>query len=139
MSRLHLLNRGVSTAFYGIEFVISILILGIFSYFLAVLARRDNTTIPNWQKSVEGLSGAAALYTLLAIVFTCFLGGLSFFAFIAVVFNVVFCAAMVAIAILTKAGAKSCPSRRDDSPIGTGHRTACQLEKVVFAVSIINA
>lgn len=139
MSRLHVLNRSISTVLYLLEFLISILILGIFSYFLAVLARRDDAIIPNWQKAVEGLSGAAALYTLFAVILTCFFGGLTFFAFLAVVLDVLFCGAMAAIAILTKAGAKRCSTRLDDSPIGIGHHTSCQLEQVVFAVSIIGA
>ena len=139
MSRLHVLNRTASTVLYFLEFLISILILGIFSYYLAVLSRRDGANIPQWQRAVEGLSGAAALYTLFAVIMTCFLGGITFFAFIAVLLDVLFCAAMVAIAIMTKAATKSCASTSDDSPIGTGHRTSCQLQKVAFAVAIIGA
>ena len=139
MSRLHLLTRTVSTVLYAIEFLISILILGIFSYFLAVLARRDNAVIPQWQKAVEGLSGAAALFTLLAVIMTCFLGGITFFAFLAVLLDVLFCAAMIAIAIMTKEGRRSCSSTGDNSPIGVGHATSCKLQNVVFAVSILGA
>ena len=139
MSRLHLLNRTAATILYTLEFLISILILGIFSYFLATLARRDGATIPQWQKAVEGLSGASALYCIFAIIFTCFLGGITFFAFVAVVLNVCFCGAMVAIAILTKAATKSCSSTSNDSPIGTNHKTSCKLQQVAFAVAIIGA
>ena len=139
MSRLHLLNRTLATALYSIEFLISILILGIFSYFLAVLTRRDGAVIPQWEKAVTGLSGAAALYCIFAVILTCFLGGITFFAFLAVVLDVCFVGAMVAIAILTKAGTKSCSSTNNDSPIGQNHSTSCTLQQVAFAVSIIGA
>ena len=38
-----------------------------------------------WEKAVEGLSGAAVLYTIFAVVLTCCLGGISVFAFLAIV------------------------------------------------------
>ena len=44
-----------------------------------------NGTIFTWVKAVEGISGAAVLYTICAVVFTCCLGGISFFAFVAIV------------------------------------------------------
>ncbi|KAG8531437.1 uncharacterized protein KY384_003066 [Bacidia gigantensis] len=138
MSKLHLLNRSVSTTLYALEFLVSALILGIFSYFLAKLAGRDGATIPQWEKAVEGMSGAAVLYTIFAVLLTCFFGGITFLAFVAVVLDVCFCACMVAIAILTRAGSKTCGSV-NDSPIGPGNHLSCRLQKVVFAVSIIGA
>ena len=58
----------IATALYALEFCCAAVILGIYSYFLAVQADR-NVTIPRWQQAVEGLSGATVLYTIFAIVF----------------------------------------------------------------------
>lgn len=121
-------------------------ILGIYSYFLAIQTKH-NVEIPQWMRAVEGLSGAAALYGLLGCLFTCCLGGVAFFAFMAVVLDVAFVGAMVAIAVLTRDGPQNCQGHVD-TPLGSGASKsdsaaqlnfglACQLEKVVFAVSII--
>lgn len=129
------------------------------SYFLSVLADRDLVIARNW-KAVEGLSGVAVVYLIFAVVLTCCLGGISFFAFLALVLDVAFCGAMIAIAILTRDGAHSC-SGVVVTPIGTGYDydkqgfdkgngnnvityavtlgTACRLNKAAFAVSIIAA
>lgn len=76
--------RLFQTCLYALAFACSAVALGIYSYFLAVLADRD-VHIPTWEKAVEGLSGAAVLYTIFAVVFTCCLGGISAFAFLAMV------------------------------------------------------
>lgn len=52
-----------------VQFICAAIVLGIYSYFLAVLSRH-HTQIPQWEKGVEGLSGAAALYTLIAVLTT---------------------------------------------------------------------
>ncbi|KAE8356006.1 hypothetical protein BDV28DRAFT_12016 [Aspergillus coremiiformis] len=121
-------------------------ILGIFSYFLAVLSRHDQA-IPQWIKATEGLSGAATLYGLLGILFTCCLGGIAFFAAVAVVLDVCFVGAMIAISIMTRNGTQKCTGLVD-TPLGSGDSNAegpskttygfaCELEKVAFAVAII--
>ena len=121
-------------------------ILGIFSYFLAIQTKHAQE-IPQWMRAVEGLAGAAALYGLLGSLFTCCIGGVAFFAFVAVVLDVLFVGAMIAIAVLTRDGPQSCEGRvdtplgsgdsQDDSPSKLNFGMACQLQKVVFAVSII--
>ncbi|KAJ5497513.1 hypothetical protein N7463_009500 [Penicillium fimorum] len=130
-----------------LQFLDAAVILGIFSYFLAVLARNDQH-IETWIKAVEGLAGAATAYGLLGIIFTFCLGGVAFFAFLGVALDVCFIGAMVAIAILTRDGAGQCTGTVD-TPMGKGKAEdetaskglkfsmACRLEKVVFAVSII--
>ncbi|OQE44993.1 hypothetical protein PENCOP_c002G07373 [Penicillium coprophilum] len=130
-----------------LQFLDAAVILGIFSYFLAVLARNDQH-IATWIKAVEGLAGAATAYGLLGIVFTCCLGGVAFFAFLGVALDVCFVGAMVAIAILTRDGVGQCTGTLD-TPMGKGNAEdetaskglkfsmACKLEKVVFAVAII--
>jgi hypothetical protein len=123
--------------------------------FLSVLADR-NLHIPQWEKAVEGISGAAVLYTIFATILTCCLGGVSFFAFLALVLDVLFCAGMIAIAVMTRDGADSCKGIVN-TPLGTGPAKqdngfgndqstyavhlglACRLNTAAFAVSIIAA
>jgi hypothetical protein len=137
---------------------------GIYSYFLAVRADRDQG-IPTWQKAVEGISGVAVLYTIAAVVLTCCLGGISFFAFTAIILDILFVGGFIAIAVLTRHGASSCTgvvntplgigNTANDSDgfgqggLGTGQgenltysvspRTACRMNTAVFAVSIVGA
>ncbi|KAB8223325.1 hypothetical protein BDV33DRAFT_39742 [Aspergillus novoparasiticus] len=138
--------RFFNLAIRVLQFLDGAVILGIFSYFLAVLSRHDQN-IPQWMKATEGLSGAATLYGLLGILFTCCLGGVTFFAAVAVVLDVCFVGAMVAIAIMTRNGTQQC-SGRVDTPLGSGesnaespskvkYEFACELQKVTFAVAII--
>ncbi|CEL05648.1 hypothetical protein ASPCAL06765 [Aspergillus calidoustus] len=139
--------RFFNLAIRVLQFLASAVILGIFSYFLAKLAQ-NNQHIPTWTKAVEGLSGAATLYSLLGALFTCCLGGITFFAAVAIFLDVCFVGAMIAIAILTSDGTDNC-SATPDTPVGTGpdgtnspagvdYGYACRLNKVVFAVSIIS-
>lgn len=140
----------------------SAVILGIYSYFLAVLTDHK-MHIATWMRAVEGMSGAACLYTLLGAVFTCCLGGIAFFAGVAVVLDVAFVGVMIAIAVLTRDGTQQCTGNVS-TPLGSGDANAkaqgygkggfgigsgkdttyfpklsfaCRLEKAVFAVSII--
>lgn len=85
------------------------------------------------------MSGAAVIYTAFAVILTCFLGGITFFAFLALVLDVLFTACFVAIAILTRQGRRSCRSYNNPSPLGSGRPVACELQRAAFAVSIIEA
>lgn len=76
--------RLFQTFLYALAFCCAAVILGIYSYFLSVLADR-NFAIPTYEKAVEGLSGAAVLYLIFAVVLTCCLGGIQIFAFLAMV------------------------------------------------------
>ncbi|TID24150.1 hypothetical protein E2P81_ATG02456 [Venturia nashicola] len=154
----------VQTFLYTLLFCCSAIILGIYSYFLAVQADH-NSHIPKWQKAVEGMSGVAVIYTIFAIVLTCCLGGKAFFAFLAIVLDLLLCGAFIAIAVLTRNGSRSCSGNNVRSPLGTGpsgskagygsggfgtgnnqnvtysasYGFACRLNKVCFAVAIIGA
>lgn len=147
------------TILYAIEFCCAGIILAIYSYFLSVLADR-NVSIDTWVKAVTGLSGLAVLYTIFGVLLTCFLGGKTLFALLAIVFDLVFCAAFIAIAVLTRDGAHSC-SGIVDTPLGTGRSsskqgfgsngqgnqitysvslgTACRLNTACFAVAVAGA
>ena len=102
---------------------------------------------------------------IFAVLLTCFLGGLSFFALLAIVLDVCFVGCMIAIAVLTRDGADSCtgfvntplgngPSNSKDPGYGQGGfgfgsnrnltyapnlHLACRLNTAAFAVSIIAA
>ncbi|KAF2005148.1 hypothetical protein P154DRAFT_518693 [Amniculicola lignicola CBS 123094] len=146
------------TILYALLFCCAAVILGIYSYFLSVLADR-NAPIPTWSKAVEGMSGAAVLYLIFAVILTCCLGGKVFFAFIAIALDVLFCGAFIAIAVLTRHGAGSCTGNVR-TPLGNGPSnskegwsgsngnqvtyaaslgTICRLNTAVFAVSLIGA
>lgn len=148
-----------STALYAIEFACAGIILGIYSYFLSVQADR-NDPIPTTHKAITGLSGAVVLYTIFAVLLTCFLGGKTIFALLGMLFNLLCCGAMIAIAVLTRDGAHSC-SGIVNTPLGNGFSDskegfssdgqgnqitysvslgmACRLNTACFAVSIIGA
>ncbi|KAL8692977.1 MAG: hypothetical protein Q9218_002094 [Villophora microphyllina] len=130
--------KGVSTLLRIIEFLGSALILGITSYWLGVLTHR-HAGLPTWMKAVEGMSGGAVIYTGLAVIMTIFLGGLTFFAFLGLLLDILFVGAMVAIAILTRGGVHKCSGKSAPSVLGPGNKTSCRLETAVFAVAIAMA
>lgn len=146
--------RLFQTFLYALLFCCAGIILGIFSYFLSVLADRNRHIETQW-KAVEGLSGAAVLYLIFAVGLTCCLGGISFLAFLAIFLDICFVGCMIAIAVMTRHGAGSCKGLVH-TPIGYGaanqggsfdHEvtysvtfgTACKLNTACFAVSIIAA
>jgi len=152
------------TFLYALLFCCAGIILGIYSYFLAVEADR-NAGIPKWEKAVEGISGIGVVYTIFAVILTCCLGGKRFFAFLAIVLDLLLMGGFIAIAVMTRDGTRSCTGNNVRSPIGTGpanshdafgsngfgtgsgeHVTykasygfACRLNKAAFAVAIIGA
>lgn len=152
------------TVLYILCFCCAGVILGIYSYFLSVEADRDRS-IPKWQKAVEGIAGIGVVYTIFAVILTCCLGGKKFFAFLAIVLDVLLCGGFVAIAVLTRSAVHSCTGNNVQSPLGNGPANshgsfgtngfgtgdgenvtysssfgfACRLNKAVFAVAIIGA
>lgn len=152
------------TFLYALEFCCAAIILGIYSYFLAVQSNR-NVGVPQWEKAVEGMSGIGVVYTIFAVILTCCLGGVAFFAFLGIVLDLLLCAAFVALAVLTRSGASSCTGNNVTSPLGTGPSdskggfgssgfgtgkgqdvtysvsigTACRYNTACFAVAIIGA
>jgi len=147
------ISRFLSVLVFFLAFLASATALGIYSYFLAT-ERTHNVRIPAKHKAIEGISGAGVLYTLIALVLTCFLGGLSFFMYLGIILDLLFMGAFIAVAILTRDGASSCKSPVK-TPLGSGDgsshigtngttwtaslHTICRLETVVFAVAVIAA
>jgi hypothetical protein len=88
-------------------------------------------------KAVEGMSGAAVLYTAFAVILVCFLGGITVFAFLGLLLDLLFCGAFIAIAVLTRAGAKKCSGAR--SPLFNNRLRDCRFQRAVFAIAIAGA
>lgn len=137
----------------GIQFLCAALILAVYSYFLATLHNHD-LRIGTSVRAVEGISGAAVVYTLFALVLLCCVAGLAFFSFIAMVLDVAFIGAFIYVATANKGGASSCTGYLN-TPFGDGnsdetndsgsggftalpnYRTACKLQSACLAVSIV--
>jgi len=141
------------TALRLVQFLVSIAILAIFSYILA-LQSRNGIEIPTWVRAVEGLSGAAALYTLFGVLLTCFLGGIAAFGYVAMFLDVCFVGAMIAIAIETRQGNRDCNALANEEPLGFGPNglgdpdtqnatpntyNACTILKATWILAIIGA
>lgn len=146
-----------------LQLLCGIVALAIYSYFLAVLTDHHLPT-KNWVRAVEGMSGASVLYLIFAVILTLCLGGVTFFALIAVILDICFIGCYVAIAWYNRGGAGHCtgtvntvlgtgPANSKDPGYGANGfgfgsnenvtyapnlRQACKLETAVFAVAIIN-
>ncbi|KAL9118687.1 MAG: hypothetical protein Q9187_004765 [Circinaria calcarea] len=144
----NLLLRGNTTLIRALQLLCSAVALGIFSYFLAVLSRNDLPIEP-WSRAIEGMSGAAVLYSIIGVLLTCFVGGISVFAFLAIILDICFVGCFIAIAVRLRNGANSCRGfvstplgagqASDRASAGTSLSTACKLQKAVFAVAIAAA
>lgn len=139
----------------GIEFCCAAIILALFSYFLAVMTNH-HMPIHNWIRAVEGISGAAVLYTLLSLLFLCCVAGHPFTSSIAILLDICFIAGFIYIAASNRVtGTDSCRgqtttifgSGNADSNVLDGPsdgftavpnlRQACQMQTAVFACSIV--
>lgn len=137
----------------AIELCSAVIILGIFSYFIAIL-NDHNLEIHTYIRAVEGISGAALIYSVLGLLLLFCLSGLPFFSFIAIVLDLGFVGAFIYVAFENRHGANSCTGNVT-TPFGSGlasssgdggsggviHlpslRTACRLETAAFSVSIV--
>lgn len=142
--------KSVSWFLRAIEFCCAAVALALFSYFLAKLSVND-LAISNYWKAVEGISGVAVIYTVLAVLLVCCLGGLGFFALLAFLLDLAFVGGFIFIAYETRGGASSC-SGYVRTPLGDGQvgvdqttgtlpslRTACRMNTAVFAVAVVAA
>ncbi|KAH0360969.1 hypothetical protein KCU65_g9046, partial [Aureobasidium melanogenum] len=147
--------RLLQTALYFLCFCCAGAIIGIFSYFLAVLADH-NLDIPTRWKAVEGLSGVMTLYTICTVLLTCCLAGIPFLSILGLIIDLLCMGGMIAIAVLDREGVNSCKNYVR-TPLGNGpannaiaytqgsHHfaphlgTACKLNKAVFSLAIAGA
>jgi len=148
--------KSLAFFFRIIQFCCAAITLGVFSYYLAAL-HNHHLSIPNWERAVTGISGAAVLYTLFALVLLCFLAGIPFFSLLGIALDIAFIGGFIYVAYETRGGAGSCTGNVN-TPLGSGNtnsantvptgtgggfvrlpslRTACQLETAVFAVAIV--
>jgi hypothetical protein len=93
--------KGLAWFLQGIEFCCAAIILGIYSYFLATL-HNHGYHIDTYIRAVEGISGAALVYLIFALLLVCCLGGVSFFAFLAMIIDVAFAGAFIYVAYATR-------------------------------------
>lgn len=141
--------KSTSIFIRGIEFLGSLAVLGIFTYYLVYLPGHEFPTY-TWVRAVEGLSGASALYTFIAFLLTCCLGGVMFFAFVGILLDILFIGAWIAIAILTReGGTASCSALKGNAsssfrfytgsaPVSFGNESyrICILEKSAFGIAV---
>ncbi|PTB62884.1 hypothetical protein BBK36DRAFT_1128091 [Trichoderma citrinoviride] len=136
----------------GIQFCCAAIVLAIYSYFLATL-HNHHLPIATSLRAVEGISGAAVAYALLALLTLCCLAGRTLTALFGVVLDICFIGAFVYVAVANKNGAGTCDGVLD-TPFGKGQsdatvkahsgfttlpsfHTACRLQTACLAVSII--
>lgn len=105
--------------FRGIEFGCSIVILGIYSYFIATMVSHK-MTIPNGVKAVEGISAVGTLYTVLGLLLVCCCAGHPAPSFISIVIDLGLAGAYIYVAVANRAGAHSCTSGTVDTVYGSG-------------------
>jgi len=131
----------------AVEFCCAAVVLAIFSYFLAKLSI-NHVDISSQLKAVEGISGIAICYTIIAVLLVCFIGGFGFFAFLAFILDIAFVGGFIYIAYENRSGASSCTGNVN-TPFGSGDvsttttgslptlRTGCKMQTASFAVSIV--
>jgi len=145
------------TLIYILAFCSATVIFGLYVYFVALENHHDDP-VRSKHKAIVGISGAAMLYSLCGVLFTCCLGGMSFFAFLAVLLDLAFVGGFIANLVMTSLHLTidSCNADQLRTPLGDGARLdqqmgtshgayaptfsrACKLNKASFAVSIIGA
>lgn len=138
----------------GVQFCCAGLILALNSYFMAAMSNHS-ITIPTNLRAVEGISGAAVLYTAVGLLLLCCLAGFTLTSFIAMVLDAAFLGAFIYIATVYKDGASSCSGSNVRTVFGTGdanadiqssddggvplakYMTICRMQSAILAVSIV--
>jgi len=138
----------------GVQFCCAGLILALNSYFLAAMSNHG-ITIPTNLRAVEGISGAAVLYTIIGLLLVCCLAGFTLTSFIAIVLDVAFVGAFIYVATVFRHGASSCSGSNVRTVFGSGdanenipspqdggvplskYMTICRMESACLAVAIV--
>jgi hypothetical protein len=139
--------KGLQWFVRGIQLLSCVVVLGLFSYFLAI-ASRNNLGIPVWARAVEGISGIGVLYTLAGLLLLCCVAGHPLASGIAIILDIAFVGAFIYVAQANRVGATACTRTVDtvfgnrpapDSPASglPSFGRICLIQKAVLAVSII--
>ena len=144
--------KSLATFLRFIEFCCAAIVLALSLYYLIVL-HNHGLPIATYIRAVTGISGAAVLYTLFALVLVCCVGG-TFLSVFAIVLDLAFTGAFVYIAWAYRDGTSSCKGEVT-TPLGNGNEksevsngkggfthlpslyTACKMETAAFAVAIV--
>lgn len=144
----------VQWLFRGIQFVCSVVILGINSYWLATMINHS-MTVSNGTKAVEGISAAGTIYTLLGILLVCCCAGHPAPSFIAMILDIGLAGAYVYVAVANRAGASTCSGSNISTVYGSGdasatpsssgsgvvqlptYQMACRMETAVLAAACV--
>ncbi|KAK0615949.1 hypothetical protein B0T17DRAFT_510508 [Bombardia bombarda] len=147
--------RGAQSIHRLIQLGCAAVVLALFSYFLATL-RSHNMYTPTWIRAVEGISGAAVLYTLMALATLCCIVGHPLLSSLMMLLDLAFLGAFIYVAYANRYGASSCNHGNVTTPFGTGdansslatnttsgginplpsQRSACRMQTASLAVSI---
>lgn len=154
--------KAIQTAIYLLLLACTAAILGIYSYFVGRLVSADLYVSP-WKRAVQGLSAAAILYLLFAVLLTCFLAHRRLFSILGLLLDLLFVGALIAIAVFARDGVDNCDRGYVETPLGHGDargrtlvdgsirgarnftwksprlRTACRLNKAAFILAVIGA
>ncbi|KAI3398905.1 hypothetical protein diail_8228, partial [Diaporthe ilicicola] len=109
--------------FRGIQFVCSVVLLGIYSYYLATMASHKMTITTN-TKAIEGISAIGTFYTALGLLFVCCCAGFPLSSFIAIVLDIGLIAAYIYVAVGNRDGASSCTGSNVNTVYGSGESNA---------------
>lgn len=139
------LLRTITSFIRLLQLCCALAILGIFAYFIALL-HRNGLGVPRVTQAVEGIAGAAAIWSLIALLLTLCIGGAAAWATVAILLDVLCIGAFIAVAVLTRGSVTRC------NPLGNADATgpvteipngnaislskACRLEKACFALAI---
>ncbi|OAQ97280.1 hypothetical protein LLEC1_01739 [Akanthomyces lecanii] len=137
----------------SVQLLCAVIILGIYSYFLAALSNHSLAT-PTNVRAVEGIAGVAVAYALLGLLLLCCLAGRTLPAFAAMCIDFALLSAYIFVAVANKDGAGSCSGDEVGTVFGKGkaddtldadggftkipsYHTACKLETACLAIAII--
>jgi len=141
----------------AVQFGCAAVVLGLTSYYMA--AQTSNSLeVPTHERAVEGITGAACVYTLVALLLLCCLAGLAVVSALAVVLDVLFMGAFIYVAWFYRRGAQGCDDLVVNTIFGYGsgdsrvppaqgadigftrlptYGSACRMEKVNLSLAIL--
>jgi len=141
----------------AVQFGCAAVVLGLTSYYLA--AQTSNSLeVPTNERAVEGIAGAACVYTLSALLLLCFLAGFAVVSALAVALDILFIGAFIFVAWVYRRGAQDCDDVFVNTIFGLGpggsrvsppegadvgftrlptYGSACRMEKANMSLAIL--